>query len=369
MKILHLSGAMVWGGNENQLAHFLTNEREQVLNQMVFCFEGSPIHQFCSSREVSCYAVPKTGSFSLKTARLLKQCVKDHTIDIIHIHTSNFVSVFMLSDMLFQLGVKCVFSKKGISDASTRLSVLKYNYRGIDAYISVSEIVQASFKQQLYKRNRHKMHVVYDGIPEKRISQGHVASETEHSFIKEGAFIIGSVANHTPAKDLETLIAVMDILVNHHGKKEVVCLQFGGHSDLTKNLSNMIGAKGLNDHVKLLGYRDDVIELINDFNIALITSKAEGGPVFLLEALRDEVPVVTTRVGVVGELLTHSRHALISETGDSKALAQSVLKLMEDHDLADRMTREGKSLFKEKLTVDNTIAATLKIYTNLINAE
>ncbi|THD65755.1 glycosyltransferase [Robertkochia marina] len=368
MNILHLSGAMVWGGNENQLAHFVTGHTGEALEQTVFCFEGAPIHKFCKSKGVRYYSVPKSGSFSLRTARSLKQCVMEHTIDIVHIHTSNFVSLYMLSDMLFKLGVQCVFSKKGISDASTTLSMLKYNYKGINAYISVSEVVEQSFKQQLYKRNWSKMHVVYDGIPEERILADRNKSIKDLPFIKEDTFIIGSVANHTPAKDLETLVGVVDILVNDLGKTNVLCVQFGGHSDLTTTLSKIIEERGLHDHIKLLGYRENVKEFIKDFNVALITSKAEGGPVFLLEALRDEVPVVTTRVGVVGELLTHSKHALISEIHDAKALAQSVQKVMEDPDLAMRMTREGKSLFLRELTLQNTISATFKIYEDLMKS-
>lgn len=367
MNILHLSGAMVWGGNENQLAHFVTNDSGFDLKQMVFCFDGSPIHHFCIDRKIPSYAVPKSGSFSGSTAKALKKCVEDHAIDIIHIHTSNFVSVYMVADILYNLRAKAVFSKKGISDASSVLSRLKYNYKGIDAYISVSEIVDRSFKKQLYKRNWGKMHVVYDGIPDRTSVPN---TENEVSKVrKEGKFqyVIGSVANHTPAKDLKTMINVMDLLVNVHHRKEVICLQFGGYSGLTGELRELIRSKGLSDHMILLGYREDAAQSIPGFDAALITSQREGGPVFLLEAMRDEVPVVTTRVGVVGELLTHDKHALIAEVGAAEDLAENLLLLMKQPEKGVSITKEAKKRFLEKLTVKNTLEATVQIYREVLS--
>ncbi len=46
MKILHLSGAYVWGGNENQLVHFIHNTKSKAVENIIFCFIGSPIEKY-----------------------------------------------------------------------------------------------------------------------------------------------------------------------------------------------------------------------------------------------------------------------------------------------------------------------------------
>ena len=150
MKVLHLSGAeKVWGGNENQLAGLIHNTKNQNIENVIFCFKGSPIEKYAIENNINHISVPKQKTYSIKFSRELSRAVKKNAIDIIHIHTSNFAGTFMLADILFKLKVPTIFSKKGISDKSSFFSSIKYNYKGIDKIICVSSKVENAFKKVL----------------------------------------------------------------------------------------------------------------------------------------------------------------------------------------------------------------------------
>jgi hypothetical protein len=72
----------------------------------------------------------------------LKTLVKEINPDLIHLHTSDSLTVFTISDLLFRLKTKAVFSKKGMGSSSIILSEFKFNYKNIAAIICVSEAVK-----------------------------------------------------------------------------------------------------------------------------------------------------------------------------------------------------------------------------------
>ncbi|WP_224484564.1 glycosyltransferase family 4 protein [Robertkochia aurantiaca] len=361
MKVLHLSGADVWGGNENQLAHFIQNSQLPEIENQVFCFENTPIHRFVQKQGIGVCGVPKSGSFSIRTSRALADYVKSQKIDVVHIHTSNFLSTYMMADLLFKIPAKAVFSKKGISDASTWLSRLKYNYKGVAAYICVSEAVRKSFQPGLNSIRKKLVSVIYDGIP---VSIGNNANEKpvkKESSVK----IIGSVANHTDAKDLPTLIRSIGYLVHQLGRTDVELHQYGLESGLTPQLRQMVSDLKLENHVKFMGYREEIASAFDSFDISLISSQREGGPVFLLESFKFRIPVVTTSVGIVPELLEADHHAIIAETGDYEALARGVQYLLNNPQKAGNMATAARSLLERKLTIEHTISQTLDLYKGL----
>jgi len=105
-----------------------------------------------------------------------------------------------------------------------------------------------------------------------------------------------------------------------------------------RNLTeNWIKKAGLADNFRLLGTRDDVPELLPAFDVFLITSRSEGLPRAMLEALATYVPVVATDVGGISELVDGNRNGILCREGDQDGLARSVLKLLRNPDLKESL--------------------------------
>lgn len=125
-------------------------------------------------------------------------------------------------------------------------------------------------------------------------------------------------------KDWFTLVNAFAIL----GSEAVYCA-IAGEGDLQQELRQLIDDAGLQDRVFLLGLRHDVADLLRAADALVLSSRYEGAPNVVLEALAVERPVIATRVGACAELLGDDWDLLIPPS-DPEALAAAIKTFSEN---------------------------------------
>jgi glycosyltransferase involved in cell wall biosynthesis len=99
---------------------------------------------------------------------------------------------------------------------------------------------------------------------------------------------------------------------------------------------------GLQDAVTLAGTRDDVPELLARADVFALSSRSEGAPLSILEAMAAGLPVVSSRVGGVPELVVDGETGLLVQPGDPAAMADALGRLVADADLRSRLGAAGR---------------------------
>ena len=94
---------------------------------------------------------------------------------------------------------------------------------------------------------------------------------------------------------------------------------------------------GVEGRVQLAGERSDVPALLADSDVFVLSSRSEGLPVSVLEAMAAELPVVASNVGGLGELVVDGETGLLVPPGDPEALAEALGRLIEDRELRRRL--------------------------------
>jgi glycosyltransferase involved in cell wall biosynthesis len=273
--------------------------------------------------------------------RYLKKLAKAIALDVLHLHTSDSLTVFTLSDMLFSLRIKAVFSKKGIGTSSSFLSKIKYNYKNVASIICVSKYVENHFSPILSPKNKNKMIVLHDCIP-LSITETEAPINLKEKYAIEKEHIIGNIANHTSAKDLLTFVNVADYLINHIGRKDVVFIQVGEYTRITNELQLYVKEKGLEKHIIFTGRINNAFGLNPQFDIFLLTSQREGGPTSALEAMLLGTPVISTKVGVIPDIINNGENGFIADVGDFKNLAIHIDVLLSDTELQYKFSENNK---------------------------
>lgn len=369
MKILHLSNAYVWGGNENQLVHLIHNMNYDDIENIIFCFIGAPIEKYAIKNNFNYISIPRRKTFSFKYAKELNKIVKTNAIDVIHIHTSNSLGTFMLTNFIFRLKTPTIFSKKAISDRSSFFSSIKYNYKGVDKVICVSKLVENSFKKVLKEKNKNKTIIIHDGVDvnEKDKQENNISINLKKHFnLDSEKFIIGNIGNHANAKDLKTFVKTANYLVNELKRKDVHFVQLGRESDHTPEYKKLVDSYTLNDYITFSGYLEGAKYLISQFDIFLMTSKNEGGPVSMLEAFLMKVPVVITKVGIVPEAIQNGKNGFYSDVGNYKELAENLNTLLDDSDLRKTFISEASKTLFQKFTMEVNTNKTYKLYKKMV---
>lgn len=362
MKILHVSGATAWGGNEQQLVDLIFGLEKINVDNLLFCFKDSPLVNYCKQHNLNFCDVPDTKAYSYKLAKSLKKCVEVYKPNVIHLHTSNSVTFYVLSDILFSLNVPAVFSKKGISSKKKGLSAFKYNYKNIRKVICVSEAVLNSFKLTLKPRNHHKLCVVYDGIKIER-SQNKCETDLRKKFsISKDKVLIGNIANHARAKDLVTFVKTVNYLVNEMKIKNVHFVQIGKEGKHSPDFLPLIDAYNLQDYITIAGFLENAMDAISQLDVYLMTSEREGLPITVYEAFLEKIPVISTKAGGIPEAIKHNENGLLSEIKDFKHLAKNISYLINEEEKQKDFAAKSYNLLLEKFTTKQLAVNTLKIY-------
>jgi len=167
-----------------------------------------------------------------------------------------------------------------------------------------------------------------------KAARGRRAEARRRIGVPEDVPVVGSVmriaAQKAPLFFVNVAARVAKMMPDVH----FVIVGDGPQRGLTEN---WIKKAGLADNFRMLGTRDDVPELLPAFDVFLITSRSEGLPRAMLEALATNVPVVATDVGGISELVDGTRNGILCREGDQDGLARSVLKLLRNPELKDSL--------------------------------
>nr|WP_317630835.1 glycosyltransferase [uncultured Flavobacterium sp.] len=326
MKVLHISGARGWGGNEQQLILNINELNILGTQNFIFGINNSDLHKAASENEINFISSKAKKLSKLSNISQLKNILKEKDIDVIHLHTSDSLTLFYLFSLFNKVTQKVIFSKKGIGSSSSFLSKLKYNSSKINHIICVSEAVKTDFSKILSPKNKSKLAVVYDCISTKDIDvDANFISEFTNKYdIKPTDFIIGSIANHTKAKDIPTLISAINILVTKYNVSNFKLVQVGEFSKLTPEFQAQIAALNLSNHIILTNKISNAKMLNIIFDVFVVSSSREGGPSSALESMLMQTLIVTTNVGIMPEIIKNNVNGFICEAGDPNQLAKSL---------------------------------------------
>jgi glycosyltransferase involved in cell wall biosynthesis len=123
---------------------------------------------------------------------------------------------------------------------------------------------------------------------------------------------------------------------------------------------------GVRELVTFTGQVGDVQSFYPIADVFALPSHSEGSPNVLLEAMAANVPVVATAVGGVPEMVENNESALLVAPSDPPALAAAIARLLNDRDLAQRLTRNAATLVETRFNPNNYTRSLIEIYRDVI---
>lgn len=109
-----------------------------------------------------------------------------------------------------------------------------------------------------------------------------------------------------------------------------------------------IRKEGVEKKVSLLGFRPDVRECMQDFDIFLMSSKTEGLGTSVLDAMALGIPVVSTNAGGLPEIVKDEKNGMLCEVKDIECLSEALMQLLGDDDKRERLGRSGIETAKQR---------------------
>lgn len=191
-----------------------------------------------------------------------------------------------------------------------------------DMIIAVSAGVADFFSEQA-GIDRGRITVLNNGIDLVKVDTKRSSLDNRDAVKKELGFngkkIVLNVARLKPQKNHILLLESFKIFSARHSGYELVILGIGSEKD---NLFKAVREMGLTDKVHLLGYRDDVHKFYYISDMFVLTSRIEGFPNVLLEAMANSLPAVSTVVPGAGEVIDDGVNGFLCDSNPEEVAAK-----------------------------------------------
>lgn len=215
--------------------------------------------------------------------------------------------------------------------------LMKVFYPHADSIVAVSKGIAADLVEMLSPKAR--VVAIPNPVDIEAITR-HSAERPDHPWFAAGdAPVLVAAGRLTEAKDYPNLIAAVGIL-RHDRPVRLVIL---GEGELRAELENRIAEAGLQDCVELVGFQKNPFKWMAAASVYVMSSKFEGFPNSLIQAMASGVPVVSTdcRTGP-SEILEGGRWGRLVPVGDPPALATAIRATLDDPSPPDTRTRAGQ---------------------------
>jgi glycosyltransferase involved in cell wall biosynthesis len=207
--------------------------------------------------------------------------------------------------------------------------------------------------------------LIPNGIPEPH--PRHPASVRADLGIAADAPLLVQTAVLRPQKAIGTMLEAMAFLRERQPTARLVIVGPGDPSARSA-LQTQAAELGVFDAVSFLGQRDGVPDILAAADVGVLSSDFEGMPLAILEYMAAGLPVVSTDVGGVPEIVHDGQTGLLVPRGDSRGLAEGIGRLIADPELAERMGQNGRRLQQERFSATSMIRATTALYDRLLAA-
>ena len=323
---------------------------------------------------VKVYHIDTGRSFRLGSAMKLARIVRKENVNLVHSHAP--LAGIVLSRLAGALTGTPVITHAHIRMPLSSNPLIR-NYQLLLNWISsrffchkviaVSETVKREFVEQGTPEN--KIAVVYNGINLDHSQSGKGAEEVRKEFdLTTEQKIIGQVGRLCRTKGQHNLIRAAAVVIERFRDTVFIIVgedleEKGRYREKLENLTEELGIK---NHIIFTGYRSDILDLMNAFDIFALPSSAEGLPVVILEAMAARKPVIATPVGGNREVVIDGKTGTIVPPENPNSLAEAIIYHLENPEVSQEMGRRGYERVKEHFTRDEMVKRTFQVYEEVL---
>jgi len=354
---LHIDTARTWRGGQNQVLTTLMGLRALGHRTMLVAHSDGELRQRAAEGLDLIPLAPKT-EMDLSAAWRLSRILKQLKPDIIHAHDPHGVAMAAIAlSMSTQVAKPPLVAARRVDFHLRGNSLSRWKYRQVDCFICASEAIRQMLVGDGVPSARTV--TVHEGIDIERVERAEPANLHADFWLPHQAPIVGNVAALVPHKGQRHLIDAAKIVVQQVPDARFV---IAGEGELRPALERQIKDYHLEKHVRLAGFRPDVLSVHKAFDIFVMSSVSEGLGTSLLDAMAAGKPIVGTRTGGIPEVVANDETGLLVPPRDHEALAEAIIRLLNDAELRRGMGEAGRARARALFSAERMVQNTLNTY-------
>lgn len=329
MKILHTESSKGWGGQENRTLQECRQMRRLGQQVSIACQPDAQLGVRAEEEGFPVFRIPMGSSFNPQTIWKLSRFLRQQAFDVINTHSSRDTILAGVAARLVAKRPLVVRTRHLILPISSR-----FTYDTLpDHVVTVSHATEN--------------YLVSAGVNPKAITTVSTGVNTDHFCpqptpstlrqelgLAENTPLIGTVAILRIKKGHQDLLAAVPEVLKKYPDAVFV---FAGNGPQTSNLEKTIQQQGLGAHVRLLGLRRDVLNVLSALDLFVLPTHEEALGTAFLEAQATGIPVIGTQVGGVPETILLQKTGWLVPAQNPAALAEGVNQALSDRQTLKQM--------------------------------
>ena len=217
-----------------------------------------------------------------------------------------------------------------------------------------------------------RIDVIGESVDPEEFCPGDGSGFREEFDIPHGAPLFGIVAMLRGEKGHDTFLAAARIVLTRRPDARFVIVGSAASGNPVANRVHKQVQEGFKDlkagHLIMAGFRRDVPRIMRALDCLTVPSRQEAQTLVIPQAFATGKPAIGSRVGGIPEILTDGKTGFLVEPGNAEELADRMLRIANDPELAQRMGRAGREYAERELSVDVKMQQLLESYRKTIAA-
>ncbi len=358
MRVLHVEGGAHLYGGALQLLYLLEGLAARGIDNHLACRRDCALGSRAESF-AKVHGMPMHGDLDVLMIGRLSRLIRRLRPDLVHLHSR--IGADLMGGIAARLvGVPVLHTRRVDNPEPRWLVALKYRLH--DRVIAISEGIARVLRAEGLPEA--KLRVVRSAVVAERFAGPCRPGLIRERFgLADDALLVGVVAQLIERKGHAVLLAALPLLLAEWPRLQVL---FFGQGPLAARLEQQIQAAGLKGRVHLVGFRDDLAELLPCLSLLVHPALMEGLGVSLLQATAAGVPIIASRIGGIPEAVEDGVTGILTPPGNVVALEHAMRALLSDSSLREQLGRSGAERARRAFGVDVMVEANLEVYRELL---
>jgi glycosyltransferase involved in cell wall biosynthesis len=363
--VLHIIDTGGPGGAETVYLNTATGLDKSKFNSVCMVSREGWLAAALRARGADPLVVASSGSLNFGYLKRILGIVRARGVDVIAAHLYGSAVYGSLAGRLS--GVPVVSILHGQSDIAGkgRLEWLKRRLlrSGSDAIVFVSHRLQLELANAL-KIPDSKCFVIANGVDTARFSPGREDTLRRELRLAHGEVLVGAIGNVRTPKAYDMLLHAAHLLVGRSPKYRFA-IAGEGSGELFDVLLALRRNLGLESHVNFLGLRSNIVEVLHNLDVYVLSSASEGFSLACVEAMACGVPVVATKCGGPEDIIEDGRSGVLVPVGCAVSLADAIERVAGDPIYARSLARNALTRVRSNFTITAMLNAYERLYATL----
>ena len=367
IKIMHIIGSLGVGGCENQLLGLFRRINKTRFDTTLLWYspaEDERRRQF-KDTDVRMLFLDKFSMPLWKFFFNLRRAIRDIAPDIVHtwMYSANFWGRWAA----LTCRVPCLVAsyRNEVTEATESSMVPRLSEKFLSSRsckIANSRAVALSLNK-FYKIPLDDIYIIPNAVGfESHDMVAARKSIRRELGLPEEQKIVLMVANQRNEKNYPLFIRTAHRVCTNRSDVTFVAV---GRTDMAEELSALVHEYNLNGRVIFTGQRHYIDLWYAGSDIFCLTSKVEGCPNVLLEAMFDSLPVVSTSFTAAHEIIRHTKTGVLVPLDDDKVMADEIIKLLNDPVRSLEIGTAGEAFVKQYFSWENVLSKMESLYMSI----